>query len=403
MALPLGKLGDLVLKTLSKPLAKAIKRRAASHPKFRASIANWAQVRAHRGSARRAPRVGATHRLRAQPPRVLSVVPHIGCAHCYPKFCAFIANWRRWVRAGTPRSPRTPPIVVPNTCFCFPPSLLTPLLPPSPLSPILPLPLFPPLPRLSTPLRASPPPFPPSTPPPPSPSPGLPPVHGAAAEAAVRAEGGRRPYPLTTTPLPPSPLQPPPPLPPPQGYHRFTVRLQRRLYGRGRLGLPTHHRCAPPLSSPWQGYHRFTVRLQRRLYGQAPAGHIKRLNEEKAVNTASEVVGELIVFAVAGGVVFIEAARSARSNARKEAKLKQEREALHERDRQLEEEATRLRERVEQLEEALAADVWLPRAAAGDGVVRINDMEGGDGVVEGGGGGEEEGGMDGKARVGTIS
>ncbi|CAI5470511.1 unnamed protein product [Closterium sp. Yama58-4] len=119
----------------------------------------------------------------------------------------------------------------------------------------------------------------------------------------------------------------------------------------------SHPKFRASIANWAQGYHRFTVRLQRRLYGQAPAGHIKRLNEEKAVNTASEVVGELIVFAVAGGVVFIEAARSARSNARKEAKLKQEREALHERDRQLEEEARRLRERVEQLEEALAADV----------------------------------------------
>ncbi|CAI5531468.1 unnamed protein product [Closterium sp. Naga37s-1] len=136
MALPLGKLGDLVLKTLSKPLAKAIKRRAASHPKFRASIANWAQ-----------------------------------------------------------------------------------------------------------------------------------------------------------------------------GYHRFTVRLQRRLYGQSRLErlpFPTVPPRFPapfplsPLLPPPQGYHRFTVQLQRRLYGQAPLGHIKRLNEEKAVSTASEVVGELIVFAVSG-------------------------------------------------------------------------------------------------------
>ncbi|CAI5999179.1 unnamed protein product [Closterium sp. NIES-64] len=219
MALPLGKLGDLVLKTLSKPLAKAIKRRAASHPKFRASIANWAQVRARAG----APRVGGTHKVRAQPPRIGSAVPHIGCAHCYPKSHAI--PFHRQLTA----------------CGC---------------------------------------------------------AQGLA--------DGRR----------------------------------------------------------W-GYHRFTVRLQRRLYGQAPAGHIKRLNEEKAVSTASEVVGELIVFAVAGGVVFIEAARSARSNARKEAKLKQEREALHEGDRQLEEEARRLRERVEQLEEALAADVWLPRVLTG--------------------------------------
>ncbi|CAI7882660.1 unnamed protein product [Closterium sp. NIES-53] len=127
----------------------------------------------------------------------------------------------------------------------------------------------------------------------------------------------------------------------------------------------SHPKFRASIANWAQGYHRFTVRLQRRLYGQAPLGHIKRLNEEKAVSTASEVVGELIVFAVAGGVVFIEAARSARSNARKEAKLKQEREALHERDRQLEEEARRLRERVEQLEEALAADVWLPRVLTG--------------------------------------
>ncbi|GJP45362.1 hypothetical protein CLOM_g4759 [Closterium sp. NIES-68] len=130
----------------------------------------------------------------------------------------------------------------------------------------------------------------------------------------------------------------------------------------------SHPKFRASIANWAQGYHRFTVQLQRRLYGQSPAAHIKRLNEEKAVSTASEVVGELIVFGVAGGVVFIEAARSSRSNARKEAKLRLEREALHERDRQLEEEARVLRQRLEQLEESLAADIWLPRVLTGLGV-----------------------------------
>ncbi|CAI5513774.1 unnamed protein product [Closterium sp. Naga37s-1] len=353
MALPLGKLGDLVLKTLSKPLAKAIKRRAASHPKFRASIANWAQVRARAGAPRAgAPPAGGTHRVRAQPPRIESAVPHIGWfrAHCYPKFHAIPfhrplaqlraqwvhAHWCTHIGARTLGARKGATRIARASHSRSQHRLLLPSFPPIATPPAIPSPFSPPPHSPSSPHS-------PSLPPHQCP-PGLPPVHGAAAAAA--------------------------------------------------------------------GYHRFTVRLQRRLYGQAPLGHIKRLNEEKAVSTASEVVGELIVFAVAGGVVFIEAARSARSNARKEAKLKQEREALHERDRQLEEEARRLREReeqpgttvalffmpltlslalsrsftwqalherdrqleeearwlrerVEQLEEALAADVWLPRVLTG--------------------------------------
>ena len=44
MVLPFVKLGSLALKTLSKPLAAAVKRRAASHPQFREFIINMAQV-----------------------------------------------------------------------------------------------------------------------------------------------------------------------------------------------------------------------------------------------------------------------------------------------------------------------------------------------------------------------
>lgn len=44
MVLPLVKLGTLVLKTVSKPLASRLKQHAAIHPKFRTSIINLAQA-----------------------------------------------------------------------------------------------------------------------------------------------------------------------------------------------------------------------------------------------------------------------------------------------------------------------------------------------------------------------
>lgn len=45
MMLPLAKLGTLVLRTLSKPLASRLKQQAAHHPRFREIIINFAQVR----------------------------------------------------------------------------------------------------------------------------------------------------------------------------------------------------------------------------------------------------------------------------------------------------------------------------------------------------------------------
>lgn len=44
MVLPVVKLGTLVLKTLSKPLASRLKHQAAVHPRFRQFIINLAQV-----------------------------------------------------------------------------------------------------------------------------------------------------------------------------------------------------------------------------------------------------------------------------------------------------------------------------------------------------------------------
>lgn len=44
MVLPLMKLGTLLVKTISKPLASQLKHQAKVHPKFRQFIINFAQV-----------------------------------------------------------------------------------------------------------------------------------------------------------------------------------------------------------------------------------------------------------------------------------------------------------------------------------------------------------------------
>lgn len=47
-----------------------------------------------------------------------------------------------------------------------------------------------------------------------------------------------------------------------------------------------------------QANHRFTTTIQRRLYGQATDVKIRPLNEEKAVQAAADLIGELFVFSV---------------------------------------------------------------------------------------------------------
>lgn len=48
----------------------------------------------------------------------------------------------------------------------------------------------------------------------------------------------------------------------------------------------------------WQANHRITTRLQRRIYGHATDVAIRPLDEEKAVQAAADLLGELFVFTV---------------------------------------------------------------------------------------------------------
>jgi len=51
-------------------------------------------------------------------------------------------------------------------------------------------------------------------------------------------------------------------------------------------------------SSLAQANHRLTTRVQRRIYGHATDAAIRPLNEEKAVQAAADLLGELFVFSV---------------------------------------------------------------------------------------------------------
>ncbi|PON41496.1 Optic atrophy 3-like [Parasponia andersonii] len=100
-----------------------------------------------------------------------------------------------------------------------------------------------------------------------------------------------------------------------------------------------------------QANHRFTTQMQRRIYGRATDVEIRPLNEEKAVQAAADLLGELFVFTVAGAAVIFEVQRSARSEARKEELRRQELQAMKQRDDDLVREIELLRKKVEEIEQ----------------------------------------------------
>ncbi|XP_074269887.1 uncharacterized protein LOC141592898 [Silene latifolia] len=99
-----------------------------------------------------------------------------------------------------------------------------------------------------------------------------------------------------------------------------------------------------------QANHRFTTTLQRRIYDRAGDVAIRPLNEEKAVQVAADLIGELFLFLVAGAVVIFEVQRNSKSEAKKEEKRKQELEALKQRDEALSKEVEDLKLKIVELE-----------------------------------------------------
>ncbi|PWZ09358.1 OPA3-like protein [Zea mays] len=116
-----------------------------------------------------------------------------------------------------------------------------------------------------------------------------------------------------------------------------------------------------------QANHRFTTNMQRRLYGRATDIHIRPLNEEKAIQAAADLLGELFVFSasnifsyfcndshiisqVAGAAIIYEVQRSARSEARKEEARRLEIEEIKKREEQLALEVQVMKHKISEME-----------------------------------------------------
>ncbi|AES89724.2 hypothetical protein MtrunA17_Chr4g0040661 [Medicago truncatula] len=99
-----------------------------------------------------------------------------------------------------------------------------------------------------------------------------------------------------------------------------------------------------------QANHRFTTRIQRRIYGKATDVLIRPLDQDKAVQAAADLLGELFVFSVAGAAVIYEVQRNARSEARKEELRRQEIQAIKTRSEELSREIELLEQKLHEME-----------------------------------------------------
>ncbi|KAK9284981.1 hypothetical protein L1049_024163 [Liquidambar formosana] len=99
-----------------------------------------------------------------------------------------------------------------------------------------------------------------------------------------------------------------------------------------------------------QANHRFTTKMQRNIYGHAKNAKIRPLNEERAVQAAADLLGELFVFTVAGAAVIFEVQRSSRSEAIKEEQRKQELQEMKQKDEDLTREVELLKHKLKELE-----------------------------------------------------
>ncbi|GMP65934.1 hypothetical protein CsSME_00026511 [Camellia sinensis var. sinensis] len=87
--------------------------------------------------------------------------------------------------------------------------------------------------------------------------------------------------------------------------------------------------------------HRFSTMVQRHIYGYSTGLEIRPLNEGRAVEAASNILGELLVFSVQ---------RNSRAEARKEELQRQELEALKKRNEDLTKEVGCLKLNLEEVE-----------------------------------------------------
>nr|GMD91920.1 OPA3-like protein [Ipomoea batatas] len=100
-----------------------------------------------------------------------------------------------------------------------------------------------------------------------------------------------------------------------------------------------------------QANHRITTTMQRRIYGHATDVEIRPLNEEKAVQSAVDLLGELFIFSVGVAALIFEVQRSSRSEAKKEELRQKEMEAVRLREDELAREIEALKHQIQELEQ----------------------------------------------------
>ncbi|XP_061341597.1 OPA3-like protein [Gastrolobium bilobum] len=127
--------------------------------------------------------------------------------------------------------------------------------------------------------------------------------------------------------------------------------LSKPVASRLKQQAAIHPRFRQLIINMAQFNHQVTTKMQRRIYGHATDVEIRPLNEEKAVQAAVDLIGELFVFSVAGVLLIFEVQRSARSEARKEELRKQELEAVKQKNEDLAKEVELFKQRLQELEQ----------------------------------------------------
>lgn len=148
--------------------------------------------------------------------------------------------------------------------------------------------------------------------------------------------------------------------------------LSKPIAGRLKTQAGLHPRFRQSIINIAQANHRLTTTMQRRIYGHATDVEIRPLNEEKAVQAAVDLIGEIFVFSVAGAALIFEVQRNSRSEAKKEAIRKQELEELRQRDNELAKEVELLRHKLQDFEQ-------LPRGLRLGGVFKPKQTHSEDG------------------------
>ncbi|BFG29122.1 hypothetical protein CerSpe_153960 [Prunus speciosa] len=135
--------------------------------------------------------------------------------------------------------------------------------------------------------------------------------------------------------------------------------ISRPIARRLKVEAGLHPRFRNYIISFAQANYRFGTNVQRRLYGRATDVVIRPMDEEKAVGAAAELLGELVIFTVAGLAIIFEVQRSARSEARKEEQRKQEIEAMKQKGTDLEKEVQCLKAKLQEMEQLVQRRSWL--------------------------------------------